>query len=144
MKRILPIFSLAIGAALVASAQGQPPADVAGQGGGAVAERASGGVQEADALVEQVQRSVDSVRSLAAKVRSEGTLFDHPTTGAGVYLQQGRGLRQLSRFEVKNQIGDSAFTLLEINDGHRFWTFRELPGGPSITQLDLDRIEAQL
>jgi hypothetical protein len=144
MKRSLPIFSLVIAASLAAGAQGQSPTSVAGQGGGAVAEPAGSGVQDADALVEQVQRSLDGLRSLAAKVRSEGDLFDHPTTGAGIYLQQGRGLRQLSRLEIKNQIGDSAFTLLEINDGRSFWTFRELPAGPTISKLDLDRIESQL
>ena len=144
MKRTLPIFSLAITAALAAAAQGQPPADVAGQGGSAVAEPASGGARDAESLVDQVQRNLDGLRSLAAKLRSQGILFDHPTTGAGIYLQQGRGLRQLSRFEIKNQIGESAFTLLEINDGRFFWTFRELPSGPTITQLNLDRIESQL
>jgi len=59
-------------------------------------------------------------------------------------MQQGRGLRQLSRFELKSQVGDATFTLIEINDGRFFWTFRELPGGPSLNRLDLDRIESQL
>jgi len=144
MKRSLPIFALFAAAAIAPRAQGQSPANVAGQGSGAVGGPDSSGLQDADAVVEQAWRTLDGFRTLAAKIRCQGDLFDHQSTSAGIYLQQGRGLRQLSRFEIKNQIGDSTFTLLEVNDGLSFWTFRELPGGPTITRLDLDRIEAQL
>ena len=144
MKTSLPIFSLAIAAALVAPTQAEAPPRFAEQGSVAAVQPVSGGNQDAEALFERVERNLDELRSLSAKVRNEVDLFDHQLAGAGRYLQQGRGLRQLSRFELKSQVAEATFTLLEISDGRSFWTFRELPGGPSLSQLDLERIESQL
>jgi hypothetical protein len=144
MKTSLPIFSLTIAAALATPAQAQAPLGLAGQGGAAEVRPVSGENQDAESLIDRVERNLDAVASLSAKVRNQVDLFDHQVTGAGIYRQQGRGLRQLSRFELKSQVGDATFTRLEINDGHFFWTFRELPGGPSLNRLDLDRIESQL
>ena len=115
----------------------------AGQGGD-TATSSGAGALDAAAIVERVERNIDQLPSLAAKVRNQVDLFDHQATGSGLYLQQGRGLRQLSRFELKSRLKDATYTLLQINDGRFFWTFRELPTGPSLSQLDLDRIETQL
>jgi hypothetical protein len=144
MKTSLPIFSLAIAATFAAPAQAQSPLGFAEQGSVAAIQPASSGNQDAEALFERVERNLDAIGSLSAKVRNQVDLFDHQVTGAGRYLQQGRGLRQLSRFELKSQVAEGTFTLLEVSDGRSFWTFRELPGGPSLSQLDLERIESQL
>jgi hypothetical protein len=144
MKTSLPIFSLAITAALVTPTQGQAPSGFVEQGSAAAVQPASSGNQDAEALVERVERNLDALGSFSAKVRNQVELFDHQVTGAGRYLQQGRGLRQLSRFELKSQAAEATFMLLEVSDGRSFWTYRELPGGPSLSQLDLERIESQL
>jgi hypothetical protein len=144
MKTTLPIFSLGIAAAFAAPTQAQVPPGFAEQGSAATVQPATTGNQDAEALVERVDRNLNALSSLSAKVRYQVDLFDHQITGAGRYLQQGRGLRQLSRFELKSQVSEATFTLLEISDGRFFWTFRELPGGPSLNRLDLERIDSQL
>jgi hypothetical protein len=144
MKTTLPILSLAMTAAFAALTEAQMPPGFAEQGSTTAVQPASNGNQDAEALIERVDRNLDALGSLSANVRNQVELFDHQITGAGRYLQQGRGLRRLSRFELKSQVSEATFTLLEISDGRFFWTFRELPGGPSLSQLDLERIESQL
>lgn len=144
MKISRPSFTWVAVALVAGSLQAQSPPDVAGQGGGRPGTADSSASQDPEALVERVERNIDGLQSLSTNVRQQCEIFDHQVTGAGQYVQQGRGVRQLSRFELKSQIGDASYTLLKINDGHFFWTFRELPGGPTISRIDLDRVEAQL
>jgi hypothetical protein len=144
MKISRPSFTWTAVAILAGSLQAQSPPNVAGQGGGRPAAADPAASPDPEALVERVERNIDSLQSLSAKIRQQVEMFDHQVTGAGQYVQQGRGVRQLSRFELKSQVGDASYTLLKINDGHFFWTFRELPGGPTISRIDLDRVEAQL
>jgi hypothetical protein len=143
MKNSWPSLILATCAALATAAQAQSLPRVAGQGG-AVRGVGAAGAQDPQALVEQVQRNLDQLGSLSAKVRMQLDLFDQQASGAGLYLQKRDGRRQLSRFALKSQFGDAAFTLLQINDGRWFWTYRELPDGPSLNRLDLERIDEQL
>jgi hypothetical protein len=143
MKNSRPSFSLAFGAALALVAQAQSPPRVAGQGGRAASDVPAAGAQDPQALVERSQRNLDQLGSLSAKVRMQIDLFEQQASGAGLYLQKRDGLRQLSRYWLKGQFGDAAFTLLQINDGRWFWTYRELPDGPSLNRLDLERINEQ-
>lgn len=144
MKIIRPSFTWAAAVLLAGSLQAQSPPDVAGQGGGRPGTDGKAASQDPEALVERAQRNLDGLQSLSAKIRQHVEMFDHQVTAVGQYAQQGRGVRQLSRFELKSQVGDASFTVLEINDGHFFWTFRELPTGPNISRIDLDRVEKQL
>jgi hypothetical protein len=143
MKISRPIFSLAIAAALIVPAQAETPSSLV-ESEGATGSQAGSSNQQVEALVERVERTIDRLQSLSAKVRNRVDLFDQQVTGAGIYLQQGSGLRQLSRFELKSQVADATYTLLEVNDGRGYWTFRELPTGPSLNRVDLERIQAQL
>ncbi|HEV3416260.1 MAG TPA: hypothetical protein VG056_05590 [Pirellulales bacterium] len=143
MKISWPIFSLVIAAALIVPTQAETPSSLV-ESEGAAGSQAGSSTQEAEALVERVERTIDHLQSLSAKVRNRVDLFDQQVTGTGIYFQQGSGLRQLSRFELKSQVGDATYTLLEVNDGRGFWTFRELPTGPSLNRVDLERIQAQL
>src|SRR5882724_6194775 len=61
--------------------------------------------QQADALLARSQQMLDQIGSLSAKIRNQVDLFDHQISGAGQYLQQGRGAQRLSRFELKSQAG---------------------------------------
>ncbi|HEV2973315.1 MAG TPA: hypothetical protein VGY55_25330 [Pirellulales bacterium] len=143
MKISCPIFSFAIATVLVMPAQAETPSSVV-ESGGASASQSGSSSQEAEALVERVEQTIDQLQSLSAKVRNQVDLFEQQVIGTGIYLQQGSGLRQLSRFELKSQVGDATYTLREISDGHFFWTFRELPTGRSLNRVDLDRIQVQL
>ena len=143
MKNSWPSLILGACAALATATQAQSPPRVAGQGG-AVSGAGAAGAQDPQALVEQVERNLDQLGSLSAKVRMQVDLFDQQATGAGLYLQKRDGRRQLSRFALTSQFGDAAFTLLQINDGRWFWAYRELPDGPSLNRLDLERIDEQL
>jgi hypothetical protein len=143
MKKSRPKFILVCWAALAAAAQAQSPQRVAGQGGPATPGAQSSASTDGQALVERVEQRLEQFSSLSAKVRMQIELFDQQASGAGLYSQKRDGSRTLSRLSLKSQFHDTAFALLQVNDGRRFWTYCELPDGPSLNKLDLERIGEQ-
>ncbi len=96
--------------------------------------------QQADALLARSEQMLDGVSSLSARIRSRVELFDQQIMGEGLYLQQGRGGDRLSRFELRSHVKDTAALLLQICDGRYFWTYRELAGEATLTQVNLERV----
>jgi len=108
----------------------------------AVAVQAAG--QQAEGLFLRVRQLVDSYDSIECGTRHQIDLFDHQILGAGHYYQQGHGLRRLSRFELRSQIGNRTTTLFEVSDGNYFWTFRENSVATTLTRVDLLRVSQAL
>jgi hypothetical protein len=100
--------------------------------------------QQAASLLLRVRQLVESYDSIECGTRHQIDLFDHQILGAGRYYQQGHGLRRLTRFELRSQIGSRTTTELEISDGNFAWTFRELSGGSSLTRIDVQRVAQAL
>jgi hypothetical protein len=143
MKKSRPSFILAYWAAFAVAAQAQSAPRVAGQGGPATSGAQSSASTDGQALVERVEQRLEQFSSLSAKIRMQIDLFDQQASGAGLYFQKRDGSRTLSRLSLKSQFRDTAFALLQVNDGRRFWTYCELPDGPSLNKLDLERINEQ-
>src|SRR5580704_846432 len=149
MKTTRPNFAWCILAGLCAGCgshvQAQAPAGVVAETGardegrGARDERAGEVVlaagQQAEGLILRVRQLIDSYDSIEYGTRHQIDLFDHQILGAGHYYQQGHGLRRLSRFELRSQIGNRTTTLFEVSDGNYFWTFRENSGAPTLTRV---------
>ncbi len=100
--------------------------------------------QQAETLLGRSEQMLDQIGSLSAKIRHQVDLFDNQISGAGLYLQQGRGAQRLSRFELKSQAGETSSLLLQICDGRYFWTYRESPVGRVLTQVNLERVQMAL
>ena len=104
----------------------------------AAAVQAAG--QQADGLILRVRQLVDGYDSIECGTRHQIDLFDHQILGAGHYYQQGHGLRRLTRFEQRSQIGNQTTTRFEVADGNSLWTYREIPGEIKLTHVDLQRV----
>jgi len=131
MKRTLPIFSLAIAAALAIRVQAQAPPELAGQGGGGAVQPAGSENHDAEALVERVQRNLDALPSLSAEVRNPGRVCSTIRSPAPAVHAAGQwDCGSCRAFELKSS---GRRDLYADRDQRRplFWTFRELPGGPS-------------
>lgn len=96
--------------------------------------------QQADALVEQVRQLIESYNSIECATRHTIELFDHEILGTGHYLQQGRGLRRMTRFECRSQIDNRTESLIEIADGQSFWTLRETSAGAALSKVSIERV----
>ncbi len=104
-------------------------------GGAGEAVLAAG--QQAEGLMLRVRQLIDSYDSIECGTRHQIDLFDHQILGAGHYYQQGHGLRRLSRFELRSQIGNRTTTLFELSDGNYLWTFRENLAATTLTRVEL-------
>ncbi len=155
MTNSRPSLILACWATLAVAAQAQGPSGVAGQGGarpnsspavGQVFQPDSqaGKPDQPQALLDRVRQTLDQAGSLSMKVRMQIDSFDQQGSGAGDYLQKRDGSHLLSRFTLTCQFGTATFAVSQINNGRWFWNNRQLPDGPSLSKLDLDRIDEVL
>ena len=158
MKTTRPSFAWCVVAAVFAGCgshvQAQAPAGVAAAAGsreqgtgskdGGAGEAVLAAGQQAEGLMLRVRQLVDGYDSIECGTRHQIDLFDHQILGAGHYYQQGHGLRRLSRFELRSQIGNRTTTLFELSDGNYVWTFRENPAATTLTRVDLQRVAQAL
>jgi hypothetical protein len=96
--------------------------------------------QQAESLFLRVRQLIDGYDSIECGTKHQIDIFDHQILGAGHYYQQGHGLRRLTRFELRSQIGKRTTTLFEVADGNFFWTFRENQGVGTLERIDLQRV----
>ncbi|MGO8688052.1 MAG: LolA family protein [Thermoguttaceae bacterium] len=118
-----------------ASAAGNPAVAAAPHAGGAVAPQA---------VLEAAVRSLESRRSVSAKIHQQIQLFDKQLVGRGDYLELRGGPVPLIRLEMQVQIGDQVSSLLQVCDGQTLWSYTKLADKETLTRLDAVRATAAL
>ena len=98
----------------------------------------SGSQQLLSAIARLEQRG-----SISARLREQAYVADLPFSGAGTYLQQGRGTKRHVRWLLQSQHEGVQATLLQISDGRFLWTDRHLASGRTIDRVDLWQLRRQ-
>ena len=91
-------------------------------------------------LVSQAARRLWRQPSIDARLRQKINLFGQQLVGTGQYLQKQSNGGPLLRLEVKVQIGEQLTSMQQVCDGRFLWIRRELPGGTTLSRVDLNRI----
>jgi len=134
MKSCLPIFAVACWLAVcTAAASAQPP-------GAAPAPGQAAAGNSGEALLERAMLAVESVPSLAAKVRHMVDLGNRRLVGTGAYLQQGRGPTRALRFELEYQDVTRPARIEQICDGANLWLYQQLSGEETLSWVDMLRL----
>lgn len=97
-------------------------------------------------LLERAIVTLESHRSLSAKVRQSGHLFGQELVGSGTYLQQRMGENLLFRLDLRAQVGNQTSNLAHVRDdqGH-LWTYEDVPGEAArLSRIDVQRVEEHL
>jgi len=101
-------------------------------------------------LLERAIATLESQRSLSAKVRQTGSMFGQDSVGQGVYLQQylhqRDGDKLLFRLDLRIQLGDESSSLAQVCDERgQFWCYEKVPGDEAVLSLiDTLRVERYL
>ncbi len=95
-------------------------------------------------VLEAAVRTLESRRSISAKIFQEVDLFDKRLIGSGVYLEQRAGYPSgdhcpLMRLELRIQLGDKTSSLVQVCDGQYLWTYQKLLGRGVLHRLDVAR-----
>ena len=93
-----------------------------------------------DALLRRVITAIDSVPSIAAKVRYRVDLKGESTVGAGVYMQQGRGPERMMVYDLSLPTGETTSRVRHIADRSTLWIVEELVGANNYGRVDLARL----
>jgi hypothetical protein len=81
--------------------------------------------------------SLETHSSVRARIRQHARIGKHPYDAWGTYRQQGGGARRSVRWLLKSQRNEATSTLMQVSDGHRLWTVRNLASGQYIDSVDL-------
>ena len=106
--------------------------------------RMPGGAVAPQAVLEAAVRSLESRRSVSAKIHQQIQLFDKQLVGRGDYLELRGGPVPLIRLEMQVQIGDQVSSLLQVCDGQTLWSYTKLADKETLTRLDAVRATAAL
>lgn len=94
-----------------------------------------------DALFARAIEYLEAYRSVSAKVHARVNIFGREIFGQGVYLEEEPRRARRLRFELNINLGNQTSTLLNIADGHYFWSYQQLVGNEhTLTRHDIDRI----
>ena len=118
--------------------RGQAPAPPA------VASADPGAAPSGQALLEGAILTLESRRSVSAKIRYTVDLMGRRPVGSGVYLEQRseRGLRL--RFETRFQLAGEPSSLLQVCDGYYLWVYQKLGARETLSRIDVARVERAL
>ncbi len=89
-------------------------------------------------ILKDAVRTLESRRSVAAKIRFEGDLFGKRVIGSGSYLELRHGPNRLTRLELRSQVGNQTGSLVEVCDGLVLWRCRNLSGNVKLSRIDVD------
>jgi len=95
-------------------------------------------------LLEGAILTLESRRSVSAKIRYSVDLMGQRPVGSGVYLEQRseQGLRL--RFETRFQLAGEPSSLLQVCDGAHLWVYQKLGDQESLSRIDVARVEQAL
>ncbi len=91
------------------------------------------------AILQSAVKTLESRRSVAAKIRFEGNLFGKHLVGWGNYLEWQRSPNRLTRLELRSQVGSHTSSLVEVCDGAYLWRCRKLSGRVKLSRIDVEQ-----
>jgi hypothetical protein len=94
-------------------------------------------------LVRSAIASLEGRQTVSARLRHQVHLYDKDIAGFGVYLQ-GPWQRRLLRMELRVQIGNRLTSMLQVCDGARLWTHSTVSKEPTLTKIELQRLDEDL
>jgi hypothetical protein len=106
------------------------------------ATTAASGGSGADVLHESIQM-IEACRSLHCRIRHRANLYGLHFKGSGDYVQ-GASRRHQFRLELNLRAGEETATLLQVCDGRSMWTYRLIGDQPTLSHVDLRRVQNQL
>jgi len=101
----------------------------------------SGPPREARSLLANAIAAMDSCDAISARINLSAQLLGSSLVGSGLYLQQDPQRSRLMRMELNIQGGDKPTTLVQICDGRYFWSYLQTSKDPSLTRVDLARLD---
>jgi len=95
-------------------------------------------------LLEGAILTLESRRSVSAKIRYSVDLMGQRPVGSGVYMEQRseQGLRL--RFETRFQLAGEPSSLLQVCDSRHLWVYQKLGDQESLSRIDVARVERAL
>ena len=119
---------------------GEAPAATGPTGENQTQHDASSPAKQPQGLLEEAILTLESRHSISARIRHRIELFGNQLVGSGIYLEERSGPYPLLRQELKIQLTDHVSTLLQVCDGRYLWTYRELLGERTLSQIDAVRV----
>lgn len=106
---------------------------------------AQGPSAAAESLIEKSARQIDQSPILQANIQQRGVILDKAFEGSGVYWQLSLEQQKLAKLTVNIQVGKQRFSLIQVNDGAKFWTReswinREKEEEVTLKQVDLQKL----
>ncbi|MCH8922929.1 MAG: hypothetical protein IIA67_07250 [Planctomycetes bacterium] len=95
---------------------------------------------EADRLVQDAVRAMDSYTSVEAKIRHKAELFDSRLIGSGMYWQAGHGGDKRLRLELKIPVAGKVSTLQQVCNDDYLWIHETFGEDSQLTQIDIRRV----
>jgi len=108
------------------------------------ASPASDEIRQADVLLERAISRLERLHSIAAEFSYRVDLFGKQLGGKGDYWEERSGPTPRVRMELKMPLGDKMGALVQVCDGRYLWTYRRLLDHGKLTQVDLQRVTAEL
>jgi hypothetical protein len=96
----------------------------------------------ADVLDDSIQM-IEACRSLHCRIRHRANLYGQHFKGSGEYVQ-GPSRRHQFRLELNLRAGEESATLLQVCDGRSMWTYRLIGDEPTLSHVDLRRVQDEL
>ncbi|MGD0897135.1 MAG: hypothetical protein ABR915_04820 [Thermoguttaceae bacterium] len=111
---------------------------------GTAQNTAGAAASQAQALLERAGRSIETHRSISARIFQHADLFGHQLMGSGRYREVCQGAIPLIRLELKIQIAEQAASLVQVCDGRHLWTYRKLLDAETLSYIDAVRVTEAL